>query len=197
MRGMITPQQIESLISSFAAKVERLKHDLEIAEAELRGMTTLRDRLSQPDPITKMVVAQRMRIRVPPKLGGSDLHSIPSSSEVIEGGYRGGRQPGAISKTWRGILSGLYWDTSPLDEAFDDAHIVKFAKRYGITLRPSEAATRMEHYSKFGYVTINDGAYRVTSIAAEKFGFDKGPLKNEAPASAEAPNNPARDESGT
>lgn len=164
-------------ISAKQAEVDRLRRQLDIAEAEMRGMLAMRD---YAGAFRQPTAAQR--------LPASSVSGSKSGQKLASatGGYRGGRQPGAISAVWRLILSDLYWIESPLFDGpgvpFSVDDIVVAARMRGINLRPSEAVGRMSHYKSFNYVSESEGGnFAVTGAAAEKFGFDKEPLKNEAP----------------
>jgi hypothetical protein len=178
----------ESMIAEFSASVERMRNELALAEAELRGMLRIQG-MQSLSPIG------------PPAIGASaraaPLSHYPKNEDGTSEAPRKGRQPGAISATWRLILSDLYWSSGAGTEKFGVAEIIEAAKSHGISLRPSEAQSRMQHYEKFDFTHISEGGVIVTTAAAQKFGFNKEPLKNEASANAEAHNNPSMDESDT
>jgi hypothetical protein len=173
---MLSATEINSAIAARETDVERLRRELEIAEAKLRGMKELRDALLGPSA-TVALQAQT---------------TVPTSSGLPKLGFRGGRQPGAISQLWRRILSDLYWgqgmDTPSIGATFDLQRVVSAAQKHGIRLRPSEAEARLSHYETFDYVGRVPDGFRVSLNAAIKFGFEKNPLKEEAPnAKAQEP----------
>jgi hypothetical protein len=177
---------IDDAISAREAKVERLRRELEIEEAELRGMKLMRDHFAQASAARSPVAFHARRTQ---SLGEALIAS--REKESVQPGYKGGRQPGAISKSWRLILSELYWDGAApgqIGATFDVQRVIYAAQKRGIQLRPSEVSTRMAHYETFDYVGSVPGGWRVSMAAAERFGFLRSPLKNEAPnAKAQEP----------
>jgi hypothetical protein len=101
-------------------------------------------------------------------------------------GYRGGRQPGAISQTWREILSQIYWGCKECGFPFLTAKdIIDLAKHRSIIIRPSEVYARMKQYAHYGYVDfIEGGGYIVTEYAAKRFSFFEKKLENDKAADA-------------
>jgi hypothetical protein len=164
---MINSAEIDSAISAHEAEINRLRHDLEIAEAELRGMKMLRDKLLNPlerQPIGELAPSSSSK-------AGVLLEQMAR--------YRGGRQPGAISKEWRAILGDLYQYTR-LGVGFDENSVIAAAKKREINLKHSDARLRMISYKEHGYIeSIGgiDGHWNVTDFAAKKFGFKE----NETP----------------
>lgn len=146
---------VDSIISEFELKVADLRRQLELAEAELRGMKTLRDSMLA-------------------NAHGTTHQLLPDT------GHKGGRQPGAISQTWRHILSDIYWTHQMLGGAMSVLDILNIAKRCGLSLRPSDVEGRMQHYSNFNYVAQTPFGYKVTDVAAKRFGFASEPLKSSA-----------------
>ena len=81
-----------------------------------------------------------------------------------------GRQPGAISKVWRGILVTI--GQSCPDGAGDDA-IADIARRSGLAnIRPKDVRDRMHNYEQHGYVEPAVDGWRVTKQALARFGAD-------------------------
>ncbi|MGO8740430.1 hypothetical protein [Rhodoblastus sp.] len=169
---MNSATQIDSLIATHAAKVDSLRRELELAEAELRGMQKLR---------TQLLGLPRAPVAEP------SLYM----EKTGDSGYRAGRQRGAISQPWREILSELYWDggqKGQIGATFDIKRVILAAQKRGVRLRPSEVQARMAHYETFDYVGSVPGGYRVSMAAAERFGFIRNPLTNKAPnADAQEP----------
>ena len=152
---MISPSDINATIAARETEVEQLRRDLEIAEAKLRGMKELRDKILGTK-VTESATGREFRRSVSP--------------------YRSGRQPGAISKEWRAILAKLYslnW--------FDESMIINIAKEHDINLKHSNARLQMAAYKGHGYVEGADGHWNVTESAARKFGFLREANEKEAP----------------
>jgi len=126
---MLNAAHIASVIAKQADNVDRLRRELEIAEAELRGMKMLQSQLLST--------------------AHQDLPSrnLNIQNVKLETGYRGGRQPGAISQTWRMILSEMYWTEVLLDTSTSIDLIRDIARKFGLQMRPSEIETRMVHYT--------------------------------------------------
>jgi hypothetical protein len=169
------------MIQKKEAEILSRRRELDLLEAELRGMKAMVSHF--PAFETKHYLSP---------IGGSAI--VPSILGSV-GSPRGGRQPGAISHTWRIILSELYWLPRLLDvqPGFQISSVIDIAKTQNILLRPSEAQTRIAHYESFDFVRKTDSGFVVTEHAAKKFGFDKEPLKNKAPdAKAQEPHESVR-----
>lgn len=165
---MVSPSDINATIAAREAEVEQLRRDLEIAEAKLRGMKELRDQ----------ILGTKVQASATGKAyhhqGDTGHFTVTSSEAKIS--YRPGRQPGAISKEWRGILANLYSLST-----FDESAIIDAAKEHGINLKHSNARLQMAAYKGHGYVEDKDGRWKVTDLAAGKFGFQRATNKKEAP----------------
>jgi hypothetical protein len=160
---MLNPSDINATIATREAEVERLRRDLEIAEAELRGMKELRDQIlgtKVTESATDKAVLQ----------GDAGRFNVTGSKAK-------GRQRGAISKEWRAILAKLY-----SLKGFDESMIINIAKDHDINLKHSNARLQMAVYKGHGYVEDINGHWKVTRFAAEKFGFLREATENEAPA---------------
>jgi hypothetical protein len=167
---MISPSDINAKIAAREAEVERLRRDLEIAEAKLRGMKELRDQIlgTVPDSATGKTF----------QLQG-DTGRLNGDGSKVKTSYRGGRQPGAISKEWRAILAQLY-----SHDRFDESVIIDTARKHGIiNLKQSNARLQMALYEGHGYVERMNGHWKVTDVAAKKFSFLREANNNEAPTS--------------
>ncbi|BBU61922.1 hypothetical protein MSC49_18570 [Methylosinus sp. C49] len=165
---MMNTADIDASIRNREAQVEELRRQLELAEAELKGMKTIRAAIGR----------------------SAHPHQPSRAAAVIEkvrqAGYSGGRQPGAISRPWRMIYSDMYHGFP--NAWFSEQQLTISAFNNGIKLRPKEAKDRLSAHAMHRIVEQapdSPGYWRVTEEAARKFGFDKEPLKNEAP-SAEA-----------
>ena len=152
-------------------EIAELRRKTDLAEAELRGMRAV---LSGHSPSPTYKTARVVQIGA----------GVPPAFEPKAGGYRGGRQPGAISQLWRSILSDLYWysDKEARGANFTIETLTFAADARGIRVRPAEAQARMKSYEDHQYVMPVLGGYRVTENAAQKFGFDKNPLNETAPS---------------
>jgi hypothetical protein len=81
---------------------------------------------------------------------------------------RGGRQPGSISKVWRGVLA----DIASIG-AVDASTIALLAKRRGLDIQERSAAERARAYVNDGFfVSAEGGLYSVTPLAVNKFNLN-------------------------
>jgi predicted DsbA family dithiol-disulfide isomerase len=163
---MINASDINAAIAAREAEIERLRRDLEIAEAKLRGMKELRDQILGTQP----AVGQVFHLQAHSgkfNIAGAEIKATHS-----------GRQPGAISKRWRKILSDLY-----RQDLFDESVIIDTAEKHGLNLKHSSARLQMAVYTNHGYVEAKAGGWRVTPTAATKFNFLRN--ENEAPSLVE------------
>jgi len=104
--------------------------------------------------------------------GDAELDEMLGFTEKAE--KRGGRQPGAISKQWRTILSDIF-----ANQPVDLATIVLLASVHGLELQESSALSRMRHYLELGYVEeTSDGRYRVTDAAIKRFDLKRKPAQS-------------------
>lgn len=174
---MVNLKEIDAAVSAREAQIEKLRYELEIAQAELRGMKSLRDQIlgqtiSSPSPGQPKIIE-------PFNTVGSNTVAL-NQSKII--GHRGGRQTGAISRTWRLILSDMEHNFK--SGWFSENHLIPIASKHGIELRVKEARNRMAALSAHNYVQQDPktGNWRVTEYAAKKFGFfEKRLEENEAP----------------
>jgi hypothetical protein len=171
----------QTIIRAKEAEIAARRRELELMEAELRGMRAVFAHVLPGKPTTHHL--RPMSIETARASIGQP-HLAPTA------GYRGGRQPGAISTPWRHILSDAYHEAG--DAGFSENRIVGIAADNGISLKPSDARNRMLAYLPHRYVEENpdiSGVWRVTEYAAKKFGFfNKRLEKNEAPdANAQEP----------
>ena len=145
---MVDATEFDSAIQAKEADIEKLRKKLEIAEHELRGMKDLRVKF----------------------FGRATEKQPPSKSDTSKSG---GRQPGAISLKWRLVLSDAYHDYN--GKWFSEFTIPFLAARQGINnVRPKDAKERLVSYHSHGYVeehSVGDGLWRVTELAAKRFGF--------------------------
>lgn len=82
-----------------------------------------------------------------------------------------GRQPGAISKKWRGILLET---AARYPDGGEDAAIVEIARSAGLTnVRLKDVHDRMSSFEHHGYVEPALNGWRVTRVALAKFGSDQ------------------------
>ncbi len=160
------------IIRAKEAEIAAKRRELDLLEAELRGMKSLVAQIPSGFRATRMITP------VVPIRATSTGESVAPSSKSNQ--PHKGRQPGAISFRWRRILSALRWDYA--HHGFTPEELAKISFTFGLKMRPSEAHAQLIHYRKFNYVEPHlNGGYFVTDYAAQKFGFDKEPLKDEAP----------------
>ena len=96
------------------------------------------------------------------------------AQQVVEGGRAGGKPQGSISMNWRKVLGSFYANDARFT-AVDTAAREK--KLNGRILRSRAVRRLFEGYAAHGFIEIgDDGLYRVTDTAAERFGFDRAPL---------------------
>lgn len=162
---MLNPSDINATIAARETEVERLRRDLEIAEAKLRGMKELRDQILGTK-VTESTTGKEVQLQ-----GDAGRFNVAGSKAK-------GRQPGAISKEWRAILAELYFHST-----FDESAIIDTAKEHDINLKHSNARLQMAAYKRHGYVEGTDGHWNVTDLAARKFDFLRKANENEAPTS--------------
>lgn len=97
--------------------------------------------------------------------------SSSTPRDAGQGSGSGGRQPGAISMRWRGILGGFYADGKPFTPQ-DVADAVE--RTEGRQMKQSEARRILDSYVAYEYVTLDQfGLFTVTDLAAEKFEFTR------------------------
>lgn len=139
--------------------VARLRRDLEIAEAELRGMKAMLP-AAPTAPTASSDVWER---------------GIPKLKDALLGPTKG-RQPGAISRQWRETLAMLRMNY-PFPGGFTEYNAATAAQAAGLpNVRPKDALDRLTAYLSHGYVErLADGKWLVTDLAAKKYRFpDKG-----------------------
>ena len=146
------------IIEAQRAKVEAQRAELRISEAVLHGMELV-DASYATVPVA--VVAKRSPSPKPVQQDG-------------EGPKAGGKPKGSISLNWRKVLGSFYAS----DARFNAAEVVgreQFLN--GRMLRQRAVRRLFEGYVDLGFIEIGqDGLYRVTDTAAERFGFDRAPL---------------------
>lgn len=171
----ISVDAINAKIALREAEVLRLRHDLEIAEAKLRGMIELREQLLGPQPKVGVTeIPEVKKLSEPLFEAISERGFLPKNH--TESTRRAGRQEGAISTRWRRILGDLH----KLGKNFDENIIISMAKNHDINLKPSDARFRMMSYRRHGFIAGQDGSWKVADAAIKKFSLNKLE-KNEAP----------------
>jgi hypothetical protein len=155
-------------IASQEAKIARLRHELEIAEAVLSGMNAVV--MTVVEPSDQMSITGRV---------GSYVSDNPVRGASTKAST--GRQPGAISHQWRDTLA-LLWKNYPFPQGFTEYNAATAAQAAGLpNVGPKIALNRMTAYLSHGYVErLPDGKWRVTNFTAEKYGFGRN--KDEAPS---------------
>jgi hypothetical protein len=80
---------------------------------------------------------------------------------------RKGRQPGAISKNWRKILSSV---AAHYPDGASPEDIASYGAALGLpNLRPTDARQQAEKYVAYGYIERVGDRYKVTDMARERF----------------------------
>ena len=159
------------IIEAQRAKIAALRVELQISEAVLQGMELVDASYAAAPAV---VVAKRSAA---PKL----------AREADEGPKVGGKPKGSISLNWRKVLGSFY----AADERFSGHDIIgRELQLNGRILRGRAVRRLFEGYADLGFIEIGqDGLYRVTDTAAERFGFDRAPLgervANEAETASE------------
>ncbi|WP_310498340.1 hypothetical protein [Sandarakinorhabdus sp.] len=85
-----------------------------------------------------------------------------------------GKAPGQLSMAWRGVLEFFYKG----DEAFSESDAASmYMADTGRDMRPRDVRRRLEGYAnEHQFLEIKpDGKFRVTNVAAERFGFERSP----------------------
>jgi hypothetical protein len=151
-------------IKAQEATVERLRRELEIAEAVLIGMRAM---LSPPPkaPMTNGPDKSEDVWRDLPRLWNE-------ASAKTKGASTKGRQPGAISRPWRDTLA-MLWMNYPFPEGFTEYNAATAAQSAGLpNVGPKEALERMKSYVVHNYVErLPTGKWRVTDHMVKKYGF--------------------------
>jgi hypothetical protein len=144
-------------IAAQEADVARLRRELELAEAVLRGMKAMLPAAATlPAPVKS----------VQDVVWDKSLRELAKSTSPTQPAK--GRQPGAISQQWRSTLCRLLI-TRP--EGFADDEAAAAAISEGLpNIRAKDAADRLSSYLAHGYVerTAN-GGWRITDLFARKY----------------------------
>jgi hypothetical protein len=148
----MTPDSSPSAkISAQEAEVARLRHELELSEAVLRGMKAMLP-MSPRSPVASTRSDDVWEQMLP----------------TLKKAFSKGRQPGAISQQWRNALCELLI-ISPDGFTNDDAAAA--VVRQGLSnTRPKDAAERLESYVTHEYVErLRDGRWRITALFEQKY----------------------------
>jgi hypothetical protein len=125
---------------------DKLSHDIQIEEAELRGLELAAELLGAGETTAIM-------------------KSVTFPTRPSSGGK--GRQVGAISKQWRDIL-GLMLHRHR--DGADPRQIAALGSEAGLRKLEARSVTpRMQKYITQGYITEIDGKYVVSAAAKERF----------------------------
>lgn len=151
----------EAKVASLRERLADIQRELGLEEAYLRGMKDilLIPHLGRPGPDVV-------------------LRTAKGDTMAVEAKRFRGRQPGAISHEWRDTLGILFNRGSgwfSIDDVVAAAHSSNLPK-----VRARDADDRMRAYIDLGYVERQGDGYRVSEIAAEKYGFSR-PETTEAP----------------
>ncbi len=132
--------------ASLRAQDEALVRKDDILAAELRGLELALSVLKPSEA--------RLRSNV----------SVNAKASVSRG-----RQPGSITRKWRDVLAAFYAQSA----IFGEQDIINAGRELSLSMKPSDARGRLESFEQNEYIeTIDEGRYRVTEYAAEKFGFE-------------------------
>lgn len=144
------------ILDSQRAKVEALERDLAHERAVLLGM--------------EMVIGQNLSKLTKPTYAARA--SAPARRSSATGG--GGKTPGQLSMAWRSVLS--YFYTFDLKFTEDDA-ATQYGFDTGKEMRPRDVKRRLLAYAaEHQFLEIEpDSRFRVTEVAAERFGFARSP----------------------
>ena len=102
----------------------------------------------------------------------ADTGVVRSSSVTFAAGgrvhsFHKGRQPGAISQTWRTILLKV---SKAFPDGADERDIFEIARTSGLeNVRLKDVKDRMADYRSYGYVEPIGVKWRVTELALRKF----------------------------
>lgn len=147
---------VDSAIADRQREIDRHHRQIEVLEAEIRGLRTAAGLLLPGSKYSESQAAAPVTVNPAPGTGKSHI---------------GGRQPGAISQTWRQILACLYHDQG---QGFDQVTAGAIARQVGVPgIRDKDAWARLGEYIQHDYVEMLDvNLYRVTDHAAQRFGFE-------------------------
>lgn len=149
---MSTPS-ISEVLDRKRAQIAAKRHELELLEAEMRGMEEMAALFPRAEP----TLYPQGNLRIPTTIGPHQPSGARSS---------GGRQPGAISNKWKRHL--LVLSESGRFSGEDVASVVE--EREGRIMRPSEVKRLFEKYVDQGHVRlISPDLYEVPSQTANKF----------------------------
>lgn len=118
--------------------------------------------------LTAELAALELAARLRPG-ASSRVHSSRPAITEPEKPAAGGRRPGDISHTWRGILKGVY----DLDMPVDYEMVAEIAKERGIIVAPASVRDRLRNFIKNGLMVATNDGFTVTQDAVERFGFTK------------------------
>lgn len=155
------------IIEAQRAKVANQRAELLISEAVLQGM--------------ELVEAGYASAQTPvPTKRSAPPRRQP---QAADSGKVGGKPQGSISLNWRKVLGSFYAN----DARFTASETVaRELELNGRLLRPRAVRRLFEGYAAHGFIEIGEGGnYRVTDTAAERFGFDRAPLRERAVNEAE------------
>lgn len=164
----MVPESATAKIAAQEAEVVRLRRELELAEAVLRGMRAI-------------LPEQRSS-------AGSDEiwnKAAPILSEASNAERMKGRQKGAISHPWRDALHILHMNYR---DGFSEFNASAAANAAGLpNVRPKDALERLRAYLPLNYVEVVGGKFRVTDFAVQKYGFDRPRMEAPSTEEEEAP----------
>ena len=144
-------------VDRLRGQVDKLRVELQLAEAVLHGMEMLEASYSGVKPV------QQNRSFVP-----KQPQQAPTEARV------GGKPKGSISLSWRKVLGSFY--ASNASFAASDA-VDRELSFSGRELNQRAVKSLFKGYVALGFLeNSGGGSYRVTDTAAERFGFNRAPL---------------------
>jgi hypothetical protein len=157
-----------------------MSRETEILAEQEAKVADLRKRADEAARLAEREEDVLRGMRLMARVGSEDepflVQSSLSASErnlLHKGGVslRRGRQPGAISREWRNALKNLH---NGCPGGFSISEAVGAAHHVGLpNVKDRDAEDRMRAYLELGYVERVEGGYRVSELAAQKYGFSR------------------------
>jgi hypothetical protein len=127
--------------------------------------------------LTAELAALELAARLRPG-ASSRVHPSRPAISALEKPAAGGRRPGDISHTWRGVLKGVY----DLDMPVNHEMVAEIAKERGIIVAAASVRDRVRNFIKNGLMIGTNDGFTVTQDAVERFGFTKENAANKGAA---------------
>ena len=149
------------MADSLDAEIQSAREEFQLAEADAaaaRAHVVECDRRAEMKGVRLRALERAAELR--------PLRSEAQRSKPDASGSRG-RQPGAISRTWRSILATT---AARYPRGAEEAQIAEIARDAGLSnVRPKDVRDRMTSYEAHGYVEPALNGWRVTLHALTKF----------------------------